>query len=339
MLDRESELDAMKRVNLTMIAAAHGYEKVAKRSTKRVTMMTNGSEKIAISENTNGHFVFWSVHDDARSGTAIDFAQKMIQPGCSLGEARAILRPFLNSGHVSQIREQYKERYTEVMQRAKPVDLAAVAKRYAKFTPIAEHHPYLCDVRGIPLEVLQSQRTIGRVRQDARGTVAFGHWGCPQNEATDKRVLTGYELKSATVSLFSSQSRKGLWVSAGMKGDKTLAVCESGIDALSYMAVHGEQGLRVASIAGNMNAQQKQLLRSAMERLGEGTIVAGFDNDKAGDKLVQQLSEIAREVSRNSLVFQEKRPAKRGSDWNVVLVEQQDLPSVQKQSRSLHFGR
>jgi len=226
-----------------------------------------------------------------------------------------------------------------VMQRAKPVDLAAVAKRYANFTPIAQHHPYLCEVRGIPLEVLQSQRIIGRVRQDTRGTVAFGHWGCPEGEASEKRVLTGYELKSAKVSLFSSQSRKGLWVSAGMKGDKTLAVCESGIDSLSFMAVHGEQGLRVASIAGNMNTQQKLLLRSAMERLGEGTIVAGFDNDAAGDKLVQQLSEIAREVSRNSLIFQDKRPAERGADWNQVLVEQQDLPPVQKLSRSLDLGR
>jgi len=337
MLDRELELDAMKRVDLGVIAASFGFIVETKRTTKRTVMMTNGSEKIAVSYNGR-HYVFWSVGEDSkRSGTAIDLVQRIVEPGASMGRVRQLLRPFLNAGYVSDVRQRYKGNYAKEIKENK-VDLEAVAARFTKFTPIAQHHPYLCDVRGIPFELLKSERIFGRIRQDARGTIAFPHWGCPDGNASEKRMLTGYELKSGSVSLFSSGSRKGLFVTAGMKNDNTLAVLESGVDSLSYMAVQGEQGLRVVSIAGNMNGQQPLLLRSAIEHLGEGTVVAAFDNDAGGDKLCEQLESIVKEVSRNSLIFQDNRPAVRGHDWNKVLVDQQ-IKAGRIQSLTLHFGR
>lgn len=332
MWDRKSELDEFKKIDLSVIASSYGFEVEKKRTTRRTVMMKNGVDKIAISRKGQ-HYVFWTVGDNYRSGTVVDFVIHYVERGASLGRVRQILRPFLNSGYIADVRKQFKGKYAKEIRENK-VDLAAIARRYARFTPIDGHHPYLCDLRGIPVELLQSPRIYGRIRQDARGTLVFPHWGCPDGNASDKRVLTGYELKSASIALFSSGGRKGLWSSAGMKEDHTLVVTESCIDALSYMALHGEQGLRCVSIAGNMNGQQPELLKSAIQRLGQGTVVGAFDQDAGGDKLTEQLEAICKEVGSNSLIFQEHRPQQRGQDWNNVCLGRQ---AEQRQSCSLHL--
>jgi len=322
MLDRESEIDAFKKVDLSVIASSFGFAVEKKRSTRKMTMMSNGADKIAVSYN-GSHYVFWTVDDNHRSGTVIDFVQKMVEPGCHMGRVRQLLRPFLNSGCFSDVLLENKGRYAKVIE-ANKVDLAAVATRYSKFVPIAKPHPYLCDVRGIPFELLQSKRLFGRVREcPRRGSVVFPHFGCPDGQASERRCLTGYEIKGASMNLFSSGSRKGLWITVGIKGDSKLAFAESGLDALSYMAAHGEQGLRVASISGKMNPQQPILVRSAIERMGEGAqIIAAFDNDAGGDDLTQQLSDILKEVARSDLIFLDNRPVARGQDYNDVLMNQ-----------------
>lgn len=320
MLNRETELDEFKKVDLSVIASSFGFAVEKKRTTRKTVMMSNGSDKIAISLKGQ-HYVFWTVGDNYRSGTAIDFVRHHVERGCNLGRVRQLLRPFLSRGYIADVRREFKGKYaTEI--RENKVDLEAVARRYAKFTPIDNHHPYLCDVRGIPYELLQSPRIHGRVRQDRRGTVIFPHWGCPERIESDKRGLTGFEMKSASIALFSSGGCKGLWSSAGMKGDNKLSICESGLDALSYMAVHGEQGLRVASISGNMNPTQPGLIKSAIERMGQGSqICAAFDNDAGGDVLTEQLAKLVQEIGRKDLIFKDNRPVVRGQDWNKVLLD------------------
>ena len=219
------------------------------------------------------------------------------------------------------------------------LDLEGVAKRYAQFVPITKPHPYLCDVRGIPLELLQSKRLYGRVRQCLRqGSIVFPHWGCPTFSGSTKRCLIGYEIKGQSVNMYSKGGKKGLFISAGMKGDHTLAIAESGLDALSYMAVRGEQGLRVASLSGKMNPQQPDLVRAAIENLGQGTVVAAYDNDKAGDQLTQELADLVASVGRSEIAFQEDRAQGRGSDWNQVLKDRQQKLG-RGSSLSIEFGR
>jgi len=333
--DRRSELTEIKKLDLSVIASAHGYEIQKKKSTKRSVLMSNGSDKIVISRK-GSIFVFFSVYDANKSGTAIDFAQKVIEPGCDMGRVRQLLRPFLNAGYMSNIRQEYKGRYAAEI-KANSTDYKAVARRYSRFVPIDKPHPYLCSVRGIPFELLQSPRLYDRVRCCPRlGSVTFPHWGWPEGQENKKPCLVGYEIKGPGVNLFSKGGTKGLFISVGMKGDDRLAFTESGLDALSYMAVHGEQGLRVASLSGMMNAgRQPALVRAAIERMGEGShIIAAFDNDAAGDKLCAQLEAIVKEVNRNSLIFQEDRPA-RGQDWNHVLQDERGI----HRSASLQFGR
>lgn len=338
MLDRESELDAMKRLDLGVIAAAHGFVIERKRSTRHTVMMSNGQDKIAISNNGR-HYVFWSVGDDRCNGTAIDFAQKVIEPGCNLGRARQLLRPFLGAGYMGTMRQQYEGRYAPDIKPSE-FDLAGVAARYEQFTPIAQPHHYLCNVRGIPFELLTSLRLQDRLRHDPRrGSIIFPHYGSATDDPHGERSLVGYEIKSNSVNMYSKGGKKGLWMSNGLKGDTRLAIAESGLDALSYLVARGETGTRVASISGKMNPSQPVLITAAIDKMQEGAqVIAAFDNDAGGDDLATELQELVAKHPRKDIEFVDDRPLTRSYDWNKVVVDEaKRLGKVRSLGQS--FGR
>lgn len=338
MMDRESEIDAFKRVNLSLVASVHGYEIVRKKSTRHSVLMSSGSDKIIVSQNGQ-HYIYCSVHDPSSSGTVIDFTQKVIEPGCSLGRVRQLLRLFLGSGYITNLQQAQKGRYAPEIKPSE-LDLAGVTARYSAFLPIAQPHPYLCNERAIPLDILQSTRLQDHVRHcPRRGSIIFPHWGSPDGTASDERCLTGYEIKGPAINMFSKGGRKGLWVSAGSSNDRKLAIAESGLDAISYLAIHQNEPVRVASISGQLNPHQPALIRFAIERMEEGSlIIAAFDNDKAGDELTQKLSDLVSAMGRSDLEFKEDRPQARGADWNKVLMDEA-LRVGRIQSLTQHFGR
>jgi hypothetical protein len=321
-MDRSSELDAFKSINLSLIASAHGYEMDRRKSTRHSVLMASGADKIIIAQNGQ-HYIYCSVHDPSSSGTAIDFAQNVIEPGCSLGRVRQILRPFLGSGYAHDLQTTYRGKFASDIKPSQ-TDLLGVAARFSHFNPIEEPHEYLCNTRGIPFELLKSERLHDRVRHCLkRGSIVFPHWGCPDDTGSKDRCLTGYEIKGPGVNMFSKGGRKGLWMSAGLEGDRVLAFGESGLDALSYLAEQGEANdVRIASLSGKMNPSQPLLVKSAIARMEEGsTIVAAFDNDQGGDQLTEQLADIVSKLDRSDLEFKDDRPAERGADWNKVLVD------------------
>lgn len=338
MIDRNTELDAFKRLNLSVIASAYGYEIDRKKSTRHSVLMSNGSDKIIISQNGQ-HYVYCSVHYPASSGTAIDLAQKSIEPGCNLGRVRQLLRPFLSSDYRSSIEAKYSGRFAAEIKPSE-IDLLGVAARYSCFDPIAQPHPYLCDTRGIPFKVLQSDRLKDQIRHcPRRSTVVFPHWGRPNEMDSNERCLVGYEIKGEGVNLFNKGGRKGLWMSAARKNDQTLAIAESGLDAVSYLVARGTDQTRVASLSGRMNPQQPALVRSAIQKMGQGAlVVAAFDNDKAGDELTQKLADLVLETGRSDMEFKEDRAKARGADWNQVLMDQARQQG-QIQSLRVEFGQ
>lgn len=318
-MDRQAELEALKRLNLSEIASHFGYLLDRQKSTRHSVFMKSGTDKIIISRS-GPHYIYCSVHDPVSQGTVIDFAQRVIEPGCSLGRVRQLLRPFLNGSTLENGRHTNAGRYAAEI-RPSETDLAAVAARYTEFLPIDEPHPYLNNVRGIPWELLQSPRLHNCLRHcPKRGSVIFPHWGFSSSKEAN---LVGYEIKGPGVNRFSQGGRKGLFLSNGKPGDWQLAIAESGLDALSYLALRGEAGLRVASTSGRMNPEQPALIRTAIEHLGEGSqIIAAFDNDEAGDDLTLQLANLVRTLGRKDLEFIEDRPFTRGADWNQVLMEE-----------------
>ncbi|TWT86739.1 hypothetical protein Mal64_35680 [Pseudobythopirellula maris] len=320
-MDRDSELDAFKALNLSVIASAHGYEVDNKKSTRASVLMRSGADKIVISQR-GGRFVYFSVNDPASAGTVIDFAQRVIEPGCSLGRVRQILRPFLGAGPAAAF-DRRLAGIPQAENNASEPDPMAVEARYARFAPIEASPAYLCEERAIPMSLLRGERLRGRVRCcPRRGSIVLPHWGTADAFDSPEHAVTGYEIKGRGVNLFSKGGKKGLWTSAGTPEDKVLAFAESGLDALSYLAVRGEEGVRVASLSGQMNAAQPKLIRTAIGEMKEGAqIVSAFDNDIAGDALTAKLEEIVNAVGRVDLLFVDDRPQIRGYDWNRVAVE------------------
>lgn len=318
--DRQLELDAFKTVNLGVIASEHGYRLVPKKSSKHSVFMASNNDKIIIGKNGQ-HYVYWSVFNERSNGTAIDFAQNIIEPGCSLPRVRELLRPYINENHYATLAKRHESQIVTTI-RPSPSNFLAVAARYSNFDPLTHSHRYLCGERNIPFSLLLHERLEERIRHcPARDNVIFPHFGFAEQRSNGSELcLTGYEIKGPGINLFSKSGRKGLWSSRKLPGDQVLAIAESGLDALSYLALHNRAKTRVVSISGQLNANQPELIQIAIQQMSEGgTVAAVFDNDEAGDKLTQKLSDILQHSKRSDLKFIDDRPRQRGKDWNDVL--------------------
>lgn len=317
--NRQTELDAFKELNLSVIASNFGYRMVKNKSTRHSVLMESSNDKIIVSRNGR-HYVYCSVFDHRSNGTVIDFAQQVIEPGATLGRVRQLLRPFLDVSHFSNVQKQHVGHFAKSICPSS-TDFTAVAARYSQFEPITSHHRYLCTERKIPLELLRTDRLKGRVKHcPRRGSIIFPHWGWPNDQERGDRMVTGYEIKGPGINLFSKAGRKGLWSSAGFPGDTTLVVTESGLDGLSYLALHETKAIRVVSISGQLNSYQPDLIKSAIAHMGkEIEVVAAVDNDEGGDRLLDQLSLVVRGLGRDDICFRPDRPLIRGADWNDQL--------------------
>lgn len=316
--DRRSEIDAFKEINLSVIASSFGYRIVKNKSTRHSVLMESGNDKIIVSKNGR-HYVYCSVYTES-NGTVIDFIQRVVEPNCSLGKVRQHLRPFLDGSYFSNVQKEHAGKYA-VSIRPSSKDLLAVAARFSKFEPVTTFHPYLCGERGIPVELLQHDRLKMRVMHcPKRSSIVFPHWGSSDNSSSEtERCVTGYEIKGKGINMFSKAGRKGLWASAGFKHDRVLVFAESGLDALSYLALHPMNDVRIASVSGQLTPYQCDLICSAIGRMEEGTqVVAAFDNDKAGDKLTETVAMLSAELGYK---FKENRPTTDGLDWNDVLLQ------------------
>ena len=313
--DRQSELDAFKKLNLSVIASHYGYRIIKAKSTRHSILMKSGNSKIIVSKNGK-HYVYCSVTNDNSNGTVIDFVQQEVETGASLGRIRQLLRPFLNGTHFSAIEKKNAGNYAASI-RTSSTDFTGVAARYSQFEPASIGHRYLCEERGIPFELLLSDRIEGRIKHCPRtGAAIFPHWGPSNAKTGNDRILTGYEIKGASSNMFSRGGRKGLWSTVGFAQDQSLVFCESGLDALSYLAIHNPAQTRVFSISGQLSPAQIPLIQSAADRLtGKVEVIAAFDNDDAGDKLTSHLANLFGQ----HVAFRCVRPPLRGQDWNDAL--------------------
>jgi Toprim-like/Protein of unknown function (DUF3991) len=182
----------------------------------------------------------------------------------------------------------------------------------------ALRYPYLERERCLPAAVLLSPRFAGRMRIDSRGNTVFPHF--------DAAGLCGYEIKNRGFTGFAAGGQKGLWFSHARQHDRRLVLAESAIDALSHAALFpdAQDQTRYASLGGKPSSRQTDLVQATIVRLPEGAeIVAAFDADEAGRRLVDVVSEavasVANEMARTDLIFKFHLAVQEGADWNLVL--------------------
>lgn len=304
-MNPDTELDAFKReIDLRQFATSLGYEMDRRESWRGSTVLRRGGDKIVVKRNGNGHYVFFSVRDDSDHGTIIDFVER--RENLRLGAVRQMLRPWIGRS----ARTLFPK-----LEPTSP-DRMRVESAYRRMQN-ARRHPYLEQERCLPATLLSAPRFAGRVRIDRRGNAVFPHF--------DLAGLCGYEIKNRRFTGFAAGGEKGLWFSHTQPHDRRLVLAESAIDALSYAVLFpdAEDQTRYSSLGGQPSSQQFGLLQATIAKLPEGSeIVAAFDSDHAGRRLVEVLQAAVTNIMRmgkTDLIFRAHLPAQEGADWNQVL--------------------
>jgi hypothetical protein len=299
--------DFKSNINLTEYAAGQGYV-LDKRASSRssAVMRRPDGDKIVIARGQDRHWIYFSVRDEADNGSIVDFVQK--RRGLKLGRIRQELRLWVGGPRV--VARPHPDLFAKEIE---PIskDRAQVLLELARMKPLISHR-YLEEERKIPAALLQSPRFTGKIKVDVRANAIFPH--------ADQDGPCGYEVKNHRFTGFSKGGEKGLWFSAARVGDTALVIAESGIDAVSYAALHLDENARYASTGGAMNPNQPALIRSAIEKMGQGaSVVIATDNDAGGRVLAEQIETIAREAGRADLQIVQDLPEGEGNDWNDCL--------------------
>jgi hypothetical protein len=302
----DKELDRFKtEINLTEFAASRGYVMDPRESwASGKVFRHSGGDKIIISMNENGHWVYYSVRDNRDQGTIIDFVQR--RDGGTLGHVRKTLRAW--DGSPRPPAEAFCPSVTP--RTAQNRDAVRAEWDKAAFQPSI---PYLIG-RGIGPDVLALPRFMERCRIEPKHkNVLFPH--------IDREGLCGFEVKNKGFTGFSSGGVKGLWFSHCFPSDKTLVIAESAIDAISHYILHPSKNARYLSTGGSMNPQQPELISSSFEKMPEGSeIVLAFDNDAGGEKLMEEVAPLA-----PATVTVRKDAPEGAKDWNQVLKNKMGL--------------
>ena len=305
----DPEFEAFKsHIDLRAYASSHGYKLDAQESWRGCAVMRHpGGDKIIIKRDADGHYVYCSVRDDRDHGTIIDLAQRLM--GVSLGGVRKELRPWIGAPSMAL------PKYPPLPKVAK--DRLRVHRDFARMLD-APRHPYLENERGVPAELLASERFLGRIKSDARGNAVFPHF--------DADGLSGFELKNRNFTGFASGGTKALWMSSTRNDDDCMVLCESAIDALSHAALFPDDHTRYASIGGKPNPVQPELIRAAAARMPVGSeITAAMDADADGRKLAQVVERAVEMSGRGDLHFHVHEPS-GFKDWNDQLVARPKSP-------------
>jgi hypothetical protein len=299
----DSELEVFKTtIDLRAYAAALGYALDRRDSWRGSSVMRHEGmgDKLIVKRDRDQHYVYFSVRDDGDNGSIIDFAMR--RKGLNLGQVRKELRPWI--GRAAATLPVFPALPVTAKNR---IEVDAAFRRMAE----APRHPYLEIERGLPGNLLANARFAGRVRMDGRGNAVFPHF--------DLEGLCGYEIKNRSFTGFASGGEKGLWLSHREPGDNRLVLAESAIDALSHASLFPAVGTRYASIGGEMNPRQPELIRAAAARLPlNGKIIAAMDNDACGARLIEMTQSAVRLSGRQDLKVSAHCPSE-GKDWNEVL--------------------
>ena len=308
-LRQRDELERFKTaINLTEYAAAEGYLLDRRASSRNSVVMRHpGGDKIVIARGEDDHWIYFSVRDDSDNGSIIDFIQHRRR--CSIGAARQELRPWVGGAFVRPVPELYVPEVVPVSR-----DRAGVIRALAGMRSLITHR-YLEEERGIPRDLLEHPRFTGRVLVDARSNVVFPH--------ADRDGPCGYEVKNRGFTGFAPGGEKGLWISGVQRTDTALVLAESGIDALSYAALHPDDNARYASFGGTMNPYQPALIRAAIKRLVPGaTVRIATDNDEDGSSFAAIFDGLVAETGRGDLLVERAAPDD-AKDWNDVLMQRE----------------
>jgi len=184
-----------QQVNLTELAAHFGYEMIRKESSRNCVMMRYQHHKIAITRDSDGHYIYYTIGDSLKTdcGSVIDFVMNRKQS--TFQEAVTYLKQY---EHIPDAQRPKRNSYVSKIEPSSK-DTQSVIKNLIKM-PLMSESAYLAS-RGITKDTLISPRFHGRIYKDARNNVIFPHY---------HNGICGYELKNNGFTGFSPNGQKAL---------------------------------------------------------------------------------------------------------------------------------
>ncbi|WP_019503157.1 DUF3991 and toprim domain-containing protein [Pleurocapsa sp. PCC 7319] len=318
-MKRNEELDQFKtKINLVDYAQNNGYQlDQNKSSTNCIVLKDNQGDKILVGlDKTDNHYFYYSLTNETDKGSIIDFIQK--RKNLNLGQVRKELRPWINNNYSSTFKITNK---LSIKLTPTSKEKSKVIAQFENFQTI-NNHPYL-NQRGISKDTINNPRFKGTIYLDSRNNAIFPH--------RDREGVCGYETRNQDFKGFSSGGTKGLWVSKSGRNDNKLVICESPLDCLSYHQLFPDDYTRYFATSGTLSEKQKDLLRTAFEKLDQkgGEIIIATDRDAGGEEISQQLTEIAPKTAQ---IF--RYVPKHQKDWSEVLQAQIERERQQENQRS-----
>ena len=294
-----------RNINLPAFAVTYGYEVDKKKTTKTSIAMKSGNDKVIISKK-NSIWVYFSVNDDADSGTIVDFVKNrtnkaMPEIGRMLTAQNGLSDPLPTSHKVEN----------------QSNDISRVKAIFNRCDPF-QRSRYL-ESRGLDAELIKSTRFTGRVFVDRHRNVVFPHFQNGQ--------VSGLELKNRDRGLLVKGSKKTFWRSNSNRNDTTLVVTEAVIDALSYAKLFQNPNELYLATGGGVSASQCQLFAKMLSATNTiKKVVIATDNDSGGDRIAKRLLKTARKSSYTGRVTRH-RPPVDGDDWNDELLRRELVAS------------
>ena len=322
-MKRNEELDQFKtQINLVDYAQNNGYQlDQNKSSINCIVLKDNQGDKILIGlDKTDNHYFYYSLTTETDKGSIIDFIQE--RKNLNLGEVRKELRPWINNNYSPTFKITNK---SSIKLTPTSKEKSKVITQFESFQTI-NNHPYL-NQRGISQDTINNPRFKGTIYLDSRNNAIFPH--------RDREGVCGYETRNQNFKGFSSGGTKGLWVSKSGQNDNKLVICESPLDCLSYHQLFPDDYTRYFATSGTLSEKQKDLLRTAFEKLDQkkGEIIIATDKDIGGEEIAQELKEIAPKTAQ---VF--RHVPKYQKDWNEALQAQIERERQQENQRSRGRG-
>lgn len=316
MSGRDDELEFFKtEINLSEFAAMEGYELDPRATSRNSAVMKHPEgDKIVIAQGSDRHWVYFSVRDHQDHGSLIDFVQN--RHGFNLGQVRVELRRWMPGAVTPRPKPGTFVSGLEPIHR--DTGFVRLVWDAMEGLPFGEM-PYLNRDRRLSADLLRLPFLEDRIRVDARGNAAFIHF--------NRSGVSGFELKNNDFTGFAPHGTKGLWGTRPGENDNRLVIAETAIDALSYAALHGHQGVRLISTGGSMNPQQPDLIRSAIGKLPAGQVIVATDNDAGGDGIALAIEQEFNAAGHGEVELIEHRAPARGEDWNQVLQQKVVAPA------------
>lgn len=311
-----SEIDAMKAVDISVIAGLGGWSDVSgthedssDKSGKKYRIYQTGND--TIKATLKDGIWLWTSNKTGESGSVIDLWQSD-NPTKNIGHARSAFREIMGT----EIRAAPAPARSDPQEE----DHTAARRRWQDAPYIEGRRSYAED-RGIDKKTIE--RFSDQIRSGAFGGVYFAH----QNDHGD---IVGFEQRwekdgEKNKARFAKGGRKTVSILGDPDTASRMVVLEGGLDSLALAEIEDRTDTIYVSTGGGFGSHTEE----ALKRLAIGrTVVGGFDNDSAGASMHKTLISLIEKVERLEPPSNVEGSEKVCHDWLDVLNAAKEDPEM-----------